>query len=139
MIEKGVNPYVVQSDGQMEFRDRGLSYLNIPEMDKSVYFSIYPNESYPSDLQEAWIYTSGSFPGNFEVKIGEGSEGIVLLGEWMDNAAAFKFVEIQVQDKEWQVDSIQDSLGYLNKRLTEVNELKTVDDTNLIKFYGHYR
>ena len=106
-------------------------------MSKSVYFSIYPDESYPAHLQDAFYYTNGSFEGNFDnEKIGEGSEGIVLHGEWIDNEAAFKFVEIQEQ--KWQ-DNDVDSLNDLNKRLTELNVLKSVESTRFIKNYGHYR
>ena len=137
MINCGVNPFVVDIGEKTQFDRWNLSHLTIPKISKSVYFSILPDESYPVHLQDAWYYTNGSFEGKFDdEKIGEGSEGIVLRGEWMEKEAAFKFVQIHEQKVR---GTALESLKDLNKRLTELNVLKSVEDTRLIKHYGHYR
>ena len=54
----------------------------------------------------------------------------------MEKEAAFKFVQIHEQKvRGTALESFED----LNKRLTELNVLKSVEDTRLIKHYGHYR
>ena len=137
MINYGVNPYIVDHDGESNFHHFDLSHLKIPEMSKSVHFSIYPDESYPAYLQDAWCYSNGTFEGNFDDEIiGEGSEGVVLRGEWINNEAAFKFVQIHKHKKPEFVDG---GLEDLKKRLTEFNVLRDVEGTHLIKNYGHYR
>ena len=140
MIDNGFNPYVVSHEGKSGMKTllyRGsLSDLTIPEMQKSVYLSINPDRSYPSQLQDAWYYSNGIFPGNFEKRIGKGGEGVVLKGQWLGKDAAFKFIEIK--DYKHQEKPI-DSLKNLRKRLTEINTLKSIDGSCIIDPYGHYR
>ena len=106
------------------------------ELKKSIYFSIYPTENYPPGLQKAWFYVSGVFPGDFKYEVGRGAEGIVLKGTWRGQDAAFKFVKIEKQAfKEKVVDGLRD----LNKRLTEVNVLKSIEGSRILFHHGHFR
>ena len=54
----------------------------------------------------------------------------------MGGAAAFKFVEIKEQKYKVRV---VDSLKELNKRLTEINALKLVEGSCVVKPFGHFR
>ena len=136
MIDSGVNPYIVNFYGYTQFDYNSLFHLTIPEMPKSVYFSIYPDESYPSELQQAWYYSNGVLSGNYEKLIGKGSEGCVVSGEWMGADVAYKFVEIKNQNFQ---EMIQDSLKDLKRRLTELNSLKSVKGSCILQEYGHFR
>ena len=136
MIDSGVNPYIVDHNGKTEYNRCSLSHLTIPEIPKSVYFSIYPDETYPSELRKPWYYTRGSFPGDFKQIIGKGSEGFVVSGTWMGLNAAYKFVEIK--DQKFQQD-VSDGLEDLKTRLTEINALKAVKGSCILREYGHFR
>ena len=136
MIDNGFNPYIVKCNGKTEFDSRSLSHLTIPEMPKSVYFSIYPDESYPAEMKEPWYYSNGLFPGDFKELIGKGSEGYVISGKWRGIDAAYKFVEIKNQIFQKKVN---DGINDLKKRLTEINSLKAVNGSHILKGYGHFR
>ena len=136
MIDSGANPYILNYLGKTEFDYYSLSHLTIPEMPKSVYFSIYPDESYPSKIQHAWYYVNGVFPANFEELIGNGSEGCVVSGKWMGVDAAFKFVEIKNQKFQKKVN---DALKDLKYRLTELNALKAIRGSIILQEFGHFR
>ena len=142
MIDSGVNPYVVNCYGKTSFDlidqyfNRSLSHLRIPEMPRSVYFSVYPDESYPSELQQAWYYSNGVYSGKYEEFIGKGSEGYVVSGEWMGLDVAYKFVEIKNQNFQ---EMIEDGLKDLKRRLTELNSLKSVKGSCILQEYGHFR
>ena len=105
-------------------------------MPKSVYFSIYPDENYPEELQLPWYYTNGVFPGNFKERIGKGSEGYVISGTWIGDNAAYKFVEIK--DETFQT-VIEDGLKTLKNRLTEISALKEVQGSCILQECGHIR
>ena len=136
MIDSGVNPYIVNYQGRTEFELRSLSHLKIPKMPKSVYFSIYPDETYPVEIKEPWYYMNGVFKGGFEEIIGKGGEGHVISGKWMGLNAAFKFVKIEEQKfSKTMTDRTKD----LNKRLTQLNALKTIKGSRILVQYGHYR
>ena len=102
-------------------------------MPKSVYFSVYPDESYPTEMQEAWFYKNGVFPGEFKEIIGKGR---VISGKWMGNDVAFKFIEIKNQKYQKDVDL---GLEDLKKRLTELNALKSTKGSCILREYGHFR
>ena len=105
-------------------------------MPKSVYFSVYPDSSYPTEMQEAWFYTNGVFPGEFEEIIGKGGEGHVISGKWMGVGAAFKFIEIKNQKFQEIVRKGQEDL---KNRLTELNALKTTKGSCILREYGHFQ
>ena len=136
MINRGVNPYITDHKGRTQFDQWSLTHLSISEMAKSVYFSIYPDESFPQELQQAWYYSSGVFPGNFDELIGKGSEGHVVGGRWMELDVAYKFVEIKNQKFQKTVD---DGLKDLKRRLTELDALKAVQGSCILQDYGHFR
>ena len=136
MIDKGANPYIVNLDGYTHFDTYSITHLTIPEMPESVYFSIYPDQSYPPEIQQAWFYANGVFPGNFQELIGNGSEGCVVSGVWMGVDAAFKFIEIKNQKFQKLVD---DGLKDLKYRLTELNALKAIKGSCILQEYGHFR
>ena len=79
MIDSRVNPYIIDYEGgsQCEALRAALSRLTISEFPKSIYFSIYPDESYPAEIQQPWYYINGVFPGNFDEEVGKGSEDIL--------------------------------------------------------------
>ena len=134
MIDSGVNPYIIDNKGDSQIE--ALSHLKIPEIPKSVYFSIYPDENYPAQIQQAWYYINGVFPGEFDEEVGKGSEGYVISGLWKGIKAAFKFVEIKEQTGQAFVD---EGLKDLRKRLTEINALKEVQGSCILQEYGHFR
>ena len=103
MIDSGMNPYIINYVGKRQFDYFSLSDLTIPTMPKSVYFSVYPDSSYPMEMQEAWFYTNGVFPGEFEELIGKGGEGHVISGKWMAVDAAYKFIEIKNQKNKSEI------------------------------------
>ena len=136
MIDSGVNPYIVNYDGRTNFDYISRYHLTIPEMPKSVYFSIYPDECYPLDLQQAWYYSNGVFTGKYEEVIGKGSEGYVVRGKWVGLDAAYKFVEIKKQKAH---EIVEDGLEELKLRLTELNALKDIKGSRILREYGHFR
>ena len=142
MIDKGVNPYIVRHDNQTQFDGYSLLLnpcLNIPEMPKSVYFSVYPDSSYPTEMQEAWFYTNGVFPGEFEEIIGKGCEGHVISGKWMGVDVAYKFIEIKNPKLPKRNATVRDGLKDLKKRLTELNALKATKGSCILREYGHFQ
>ena len=123
MIDSGANPFIVDFEGNTQFDKWSFSGFTIPLLPKSVYFSIYPDESYPSDIQRAWYYSNGVFPGNFDELIGKGGEGYVVSGKWMGVDAAFKFAEIRD----------------LEMRLTQISALKAIKSPCIVVQLGHFR
>ena len=113
-----------------------IDAVSVRELKKSIYFSIYPSDNYPTELQQAWFYVNGVFPGEFEYEVGRGAEGIVLKGAWYGQDAAFKFVEIQKQEFK---EKVADGLKDLNKRLTEVNALKSIQGSRILFHHGIFR
>ena len=105
-------------------------------MPKSIYFAIYPDEGYPTEMQEAWFYTNGVFPGHFEEIIGKGGEGHVISGKWMGKNVAFKFIEMK--DQKFHT-SVRKGLEDLKKRLTELNALKAIKGSCILREYGHFQ
>ena len=112
------------------------SNVTTPSVQKSIYFSIQPNESYPDELRKAWFYTNGTFKGKFEEVIGKGAEGVIIKGQWMKKRAAFKFVEIDnLKVQELATNGFRD----LKKRLTEMYELQFIDGSHIVATFGHLR
>ena len=136
MLDNGVNPFIVDFYGNTQSDYFELSHLTISKMPKSVYFSIYPDESYPSELQQAWYYSSGVFPGKYGELIGKGSEGHVVDGKWMERNVAFKFVEMKNQKFQ---NIVSDGLKDLKRRLTELNALKAIKGSCILQEYGHFQ
>ena len=136
MIDSGANPFIVDYEGNTEFDMWSFSGFTIPLLPKSVYFSIYPDESYPSDIQRAWYYSNGVFPGNFDELIGKGGEGYVVSGKWMGVEAAFKFAEIRNQKFSTKV---VDGLKDLEMRLTQISALKAIKSPCIVVQLGHFR
>ena len=133
-----MNPFIEDHKGNTKF-DRWpdlqavIDAVPMQELKKSIYFSINPTESYPSELQQAWFYENGVFPGRFECILGEGAEGTVLKGIWCGQYAAFKFVEIKNQEFQQKV---ADGVDDLNKRL---NILSSTKGRNILFHHGHFR
>ena len=136
MVDSGANPYIVDFEEKTHFDKYSLSHLSLPEMPRSVYFSLYPDESFPSELQRAWYYSNGVFSGKYEEIIGKGGEGFVVSGQWMEVDAAYKFVEIKNQKLE---KTVGDGLKDLKLRLTELNALKEIKGSRILREYGHFR
>ena len=87
LIDAGVNPHVIDFEGDSQYDQFSLGSLsNIPTI-KSIVFGV---KSFPctctvlcaGDLSEEWLYFSGIFDGRFDRVIGQGGEGIVLNGYW---------------------------------------------------------
>ena len=149
MINRGVNPYVVDHSGTLALWYSGLSKFelwnlsnmsNLPTS-KSIFFSIEPfecfcNEKCDSDLRNPWFYRNGIFDGQFDYVIGKGASGIVLYGYCHGVEAAFKFVDIGNQ--RFQVNT-SDTLAELNRKLGEMRSIQATRGSKVLNFYGHYR
>ena len=95
VLDRGVNPFVVDYDGTTPFQNHGLGHLsNIPPQ-KSVFFTTRPIEGKfkgKTNFPAPWCYGSGVFDGKFEDFIGKGAVAVVLSGQWFGKKAAFKGV-----------------------------------------------
>ena len=139
MIERGANPFVVDYDGDTSFDKCNLDFLpNLPGQ-KSVYFTTRPllNEfKEQNSFQDPWFYETGIFDGKFSSLIGQGASGTVVKGEWFGKKAAFKFVEIGIQEN---LGFVQDNLENLNEKLSEMISIQQTVGSKIVAFYGHYR
>ena len=140
MIDNGANPHVVPYAGsdytQSELENLG-HLSNLPTQ-KSVFFTTRP---FPDDFKnqtifpDPWFYRTGVF-GQFESVIGQGASGTVLSGDWFGQKAAFKFVEIGLQ--QFQSDA-SEALKTLDEKLTEMTSIQAAKGDKVLPFYGHYR
>ena len=138
MIDRGANPFVVNYDGNQNFRIRNLDRLSNLPTQRSIYFTTRPIEcdNGSNDFLDPWFYRSGVFDGKFRSVVGQGSSGIVISGEWFGKKAAFKFVEIGTQKLE---KTIPECLKSLDETLSEMNSLQATKGSKIVQFYGHYR
>ena len=142
MVNRGVNPYVVDYDGGSQF-DLYEDFSNLSSLptSKSIFFSIEPFECFcdtkcDSDLSNPWFYINGVFDGQFDYEIGRGASGVVLHGFCHGIEAAFKFIDVGKQ--EWQ-QYIVDSLTQIDKKLGEIKSIQTTKGSKIVQFYGHFR
>ena len=106
---------------------------NVPK-EESIFFQV---KSFPSgNLTSPFHYETGVYPGQFGRVIGKGGEGVVIQGQWNNEAAAFKFVTIKDQKF---TGLVSDSLANMNARLREMIEMESVSGSNLINLNGHFR
>ena len=134
MIDRGVNPHVINHQGGSAYEVFQLESLsNIPDV-HSIYFPIKP---FPSgNLSKPFHYKTGVYPGKYVREIGRGAEGIVLEGTWDNEKAAFKFVQVRDQKI---TDTVSDDLADMNARVREMIEMDSVTGSNILKFNGHFR
>ena len=141
MIDRGVNPYVIDYSGESEFVFEKLSSLSNLPTSKSIFFSIQSFECFcdhkcGSDLSTPWFYKNGVFDGQFDRILGKGASGVVLHGFCHGFEAAFKFVEVEQQEfKEYA----EDALDELNRKLGEMRSVQTTAGSKIVNFYGHFR
>ena len=138
MIDKGANPFIVAYDDTTRFENYNGGHLsNLPKQ-KSVYFLTRPlpkNDKSKNDFSDPWFYRTGIY-GKFHAVIGQGAAGTVISGEWRENKAAFKFVDIGTQ--EWQKD-VPDALKSLDEKLSEMTSIQATKGSKIVSFFGHYR
>ena len=137
MINRGANPFVVNCYGNTQYELGKLSELNLENLStkKSVYFSVQPVIG-DQTLAEPWYYQSGVYPGDFDVKIGQGASGIVVSGQCQGKPAAFKFNHIGEQKFQ---QNTRDALATLNEKLGEMTSVQSISGSKIVRFFGHYR
>ena len=139
MIDKGVNPFVVDYGGDTEFEMGNLAHLSNLPTKKSIFFTTRPfldEFEKKSDFPDPWFYRTGVFDGKFRSVVGQGASGIVLNGEWYGKKAAFKFVEIGEQKEQKYAP---DAIKSLDEKLSEMISISELEGSKIISFYGHYR
>ena len=147
MIDKGVNPFVVDHHGNTEYNQWSLSsekLSNLPQI-KSCYF---PVKIFPGFPQVPWQYGNGVFPGQFDVVIGQGGEGTVIGGEMNGEPVAYKFVmwtaspcikQKYIGKHQQYASSLNDGLADLDTRLNEMNHMQSISGTCIMPIKGHFR
>ena len=140
MILLGANPYIVDMNGKTNFETYDLEYFyefrNIPQTEKSVYFTTQPLVESNADFLDPWFYRTGVFNGKFDEWIGQGSSGTVISGEWAGKKAAFKFVGL---GKQKYHEDVGGALEDLNEKLSEMTSIQATNGPMILPFYGHYR
>ena len=141
MINRGVNPYIVNYRGRNKFEYSNLSNLSNLPTSKSIFFSIkafkcFCDEKCDSDLSNPWFYKNGIFDGQFDYLIGRGASGIVLHGYCHGVEAAFKYVDIGRQK---QLTFSSDGLAELNRKLGEMRSIQATKGSKVLDFKGHFR
>ena len=139
MVDRGANPFVVQSNGETQFDILNLGHLSNLPSQKSIYFTTRPlpdEFKHQNEFPDPWFYKTGIFNGKYNSMIGRGAAGTVVSGEWFGKQAAFKFVEIGAQ--KYQTD-IKDSLKTLDEKLSEMISIQSTVGSKIVIFYGHYR
>ena len=134
MIRREANPHILNHHGNSGYNLYSLGSLsNVPSIE-SIYF---PIKSFPSgNLASPFHYENGVYPGNFCQVIGKGAEGIVIQGNWGNEKAAYKFVE--VRDQKF-IEKVKDNLADMNARVREMIEMESITGSNILKFNGHFR
>ena len=137
MIDKGANPYIVDYNGNTQYKLEGLDHL--PNMPKSVFFTTRPlvgNNRSKVDFLDPWFYHNGVFNINLGTVCGRGTSGTVITGEWYGKKAAYKFVEIGTQKFE---KDVPDAIKNLDEKLAEMTSIQATKGSKIVQFYGHYR
>ena len=136
MIYKGANPYVIDAKGESNYRKFNLANQNLTLDSKSDTKSVfYPIKTF-GNLGEPWCYTTGVFDGKFGRVVGKGGEGIVIKGEWKNEPAAYKFVQIK---KIRFADNYEKSMADMSERLKEMTEMTTTPGDSILPFRAHFR
>ena len=141
MIEKGVNPFIVDVYGANQFASQNLaksSLSNLPTK-KSVFLRVRPfiiDQKSNTDFCAPWFYRTGVF-GTFNSVIGQGASGTVLSGDWFGRKAAFKFVENGIRKRGFQL--FESGLETLNKKISEMTSIQSTEGSKVVSFLGHYR
>ena len=140
MIDRGVNPYVVDYSGRSQADVWSLSNLSNLPSSKSIFFSIESfecscDDKCSSDLSSPWFYKNGVFDGRFDAIIGKGTS-VVLHGFWHGIEAAFKFVPIQ--NRQYR-EFGSGSSAEVSRKIGEMKSVQTTAASKIVKFYGHYR
>ena len=141
MINRGVNPYVVDHNGLSQFELWNLSNMSNLPSSRSIFFSIEPFKCFcdvkcQSDLSNPWFYRNGIFDGKFDYVIGKGASGVVLHGYCHGVEAAFKFVDIGEQQF---LEYVTDNLAELNRKLGEMRSIQATRGSKILDFHGHFR
>ena len=141
MINRGVNPYVVDHDGNSQFEEyQDLSLSSLPPS-KSIFFSIESFECFcdtkcGSDLSNPWFYRNGVFNGQFDRRIGKGASGTVIHGFCHGVEVAFKFIDVGEQKFKRKA---REQLVDLNRKLDEMKKVQTTIGSKIVELYGHFR
>ena len=131
MIDKGANPFVINYDGETEYKMYSLSdesLSNLPR--KSCYF---PVREFPGFPHDPWNYVNGVFQGQLGDVIGQGAEGTVISGFFNGEEVAFKFVEIG-RSRTWY-EAGED----LATQLNEMNEMQSTPGSCILPIKLHFR
>ena len=134
MVNRGANPHVRNHCDSSDYKRYSLGSLSNVTTVESIF---YPIKSFSSgNLPKPFRYRTGVYPGKYGRVIGRGGEGIVVQGDWANEACAFKFVEIKDQKLR---KLVSDGLADMNARLREMIEMETISGKNILKLRGHYR
>ena len=139
MIDKGANPFILDSIGVTQFKFYNLANLSNLPTQKSVFFTVRSlgnNDESKVDFLDPWFYRTGVFDGKFGSVIGQGASGTVISGEWYGKKAAFKFVEIGSHGKQ---NNVNDALKSLDEKLSEMTSIQATKGSKIVHFYAHYR
>ena len=139
MIDKGVNPFVVDYGGDTLFQIFNLGDLSNLPTEKSVFFTTRPlpdEFEEKSDFADPWFYRTGVFDGKFRSVVGRGASGMVIKGEWYGKKAAFKFVGVGTQSFP---KDLRDAIKSLDEKLSEMISISALEGSKIVSFYGHYR
>ena len=136
MLDKGANPFVQSSSGQTRYDIDSLSSSNLTNLpqEKSIFFPIvdFGNDT----LLGPWQYLTGVFPGSFNRLIGSGGEGHVVAGNWNNEKAAFKWVNVGKQEDKIYVNEI---LADMETKLSEMRTMQTTTGSSIMPIIGHFR
>lgn len=137
MISFGVNPYVVDCNGNMEYNVQSLTLLSNNPSQKSIYFPVICFPSFSQFLPvPPWHYVNGVFPGLFNDVIGSGGEGIVIGGVLNGDKVAYKYVEIGQQKFK---SNVAEGMADLATQLNEMVQMQTVSGSCILPLKGHFR
>ena len=131
MIDKGANPFVINYDGETEYKKwslSGESLSNLPR--KSFYF---PVRKFPGFPQKPWHYENGVFQGQFGDVIGRGGEGTVIGGVFNGEKVAYKFVEIG------RSSFYEKAEEDLKTQLNEMTEMQSTPGSCILPIKLHFR
>ena len=133
MIDRGVNPFIVQYAGITQYNRWSLTSLsNLPQQ-KSIYFLVKPFDA----LQhEPWHYETGIFPGEFNDVIGSGGESVVIGGILNGEEVAYKYVDIGQQT---HTSTVSEGLADMTTRLNEMHQMESITGSCILSIKGHFR